>query len=263
MRYAVLVLGAGLVFATNCPGQNVEYLPGIQWPEPRVVTPGKQSADPPSDAIVLFDGKDLSAWNGAEQWRVKDGVAIVGAGNIASKQAFGDCQLHVEWSAPVPTKGKGQGRGNSGIYLMGLYEVQVLDSYQNKTYFDGQAGAVYKQSPPMVNAMRPPGEWNSYDILFSAPRFAEDGTLQSPAYVTVLHNGVVLHNHFPLSGGTVWEAPAKYKPHAAKLPIMLQDHGGPVRYRNIWVREFQQLTGKQVDPPMYLDHETDEKWKAE
>lgn len=248
--------------ATNLAAQGVEYLPGIEWPEPPVVTPGAVTAAPPSDAIVLFDGKDLSAWRGAEKWKVEDGVAIVGSGMIETKQAFGDCQLHVEWSSPLPAKGKGQGRGNSGIYMMGLYEVQVLDSFQNETYFDGQAGAIYKQSPPMVNATLPPGKWNTYDIIFTAPRFAANGTLKSPAYMTVLHNGVLLHNHFELIGKTKWHAPASYKPHAEKLPIKLQDHGNPVRYRNIWVREFEQLHGEQVKEPEYIKHATGKRWKA-
>lgn len=256
-RIAAILLAGCLT--TNCWAQHVEYLPGIEWPEPPVVEPATQPGAPPSDAIVLFDGTDLSAWNGTDNWKVEDGVAIVGEGGITSKQSFGDCQLHAEWSAPVPPKGKGQGRGNSGIYFMGLYEVQVLDSYQSKTYFDGQAGAIYKQSPPMANAMRPPGEWNVYDIVFTAPRFADDGKLQSPAYLTVIHNGVLLHNHYELKGRSLWERPAVYEPHEPKLPIFLQDHGNPVRYRNIWVREYKQLKGKQTEKPQYLNHKTGEK----
>ena len=173
---------------------------GIKWPEPPIVTPGKADSDPPSDAIVLFDGKDLSAWENGDQWIVKDGVATVKDTDITTKQSFGDCQLHVEWSAPVPATGESQGRGNSGVFLMDQYEVQVLDSYDNKTYFDGQASAIYKQTPPMVNAMRQPGEWNTYDIVWNAPKFKEDGSLESPAYVTVLHNGVLTLNHFAARG---------------------------------------------------------------
>lgn len=264
MNSRILVILIASTTLTGCPAascwaQHTEYLPGIQWPEPPVVEPAKEPGGPPSDAIILFDGTDLSAWNGADNWKVEDGVAIVGEGGITSKQAFGDCQLHAEWSSPVPAQGEGQGRGNSGIYLMGNYEVQVLDSYKSKTYFDGQAGAIYKQSPPMVNAMRPPGEWNVYDIVFTAPKFTEDGKLESPAYMTVIHNGVLLHNHYELKGRTLWERPSVYEPHEARLPIFLQDHGNPVRYRNIWVREFKQIEGRQTEKPQYLDHSTGEK----
>jgi hypothetical protein len=242
--------------------QSVEYLPGIDWPEPPIITPGRENVGPPSDAIVLFDGKDLSAWENGESWKVEKGVATVSRKAIRTKQSFGDCQLHLEWSAPVPARGKSQGRGNSGIYFMGLYEVQILDSYQNKTYFDGQAGAIYKQTPPMVNAMRPPGEWNLYDIVFTAPRFGEDGSLQSPAYLTLIHNGVLLHNHFELTGSTEWNRAASYEPHAAKLPIMLQDHGNPVRFRNIWLRELKPIVGTQAREPRYHSHATDKEWLA-
>jgi hypothetical protein len=240
--------------------QEVEYLPGIDWPKPPVVTPGNTDADPPSDAIVLFDGKDLSAWEGAEKWRVENGVAIVGSGMIKTKENFGDCQLHIEWSAPVPAQGEGQDRGNSGIFFMDFYEIQVLDSFKSETYFDGQAGAIYKQSPPMVNAMRPPGEWNVYDIAWTAPRFKDDGSLESPAYITALHNGVLIHNHFELAGGTYWYEPPSYKRHEAKMPISLQDHGHPVRYRNIWVREYAQIKGTQAEKPFYIDHDTGKRW---
>ncbi|TWU29726.1 3-keto-disaccharide hydrolase [Bythopirellula polymerisocia] len=242
--------------------KNLEYLPGIDWPEPPVVTPGATSSDPPSDAIVLFDGKDLSAWEGAESWKVEDGVAIAGPNMIHTKQKFGDCQLHIEWSAPSPAKGQGQDRGNSGVFFMDVYELQVLDSYQAKTYFDGQAGAIYKQSPPMVNAMRPPGEWNTYDIIWTAPRFNSDGTLASPAYLTALQNGVLIQNHYELAGGTYWNEPPNYKMHPDKLPISLQYHGHPVRYRNIWVRDFKQIKGIQAREPMFHDHDSDKKWKA-
>lgn len=259
---AAILPSAVLAMISPVLAQSIEYLPGIKWPEPPVVTPGTENSGPPSDAIVLFDGRDLSAWEGAENWQVKDGVAIVGQGMIHTKQAFGDCQLHIEWSAPVPAKGEGQGRGNSGVYLMQTYEMQVLDSYNSKTYFDGQAGAVYKQSPPMVNVTRPPGEWNVYDIIWTAPRFREDGSLESPAYITALHNGVLVHNHFELKGGTYWNLAAYYTPHAAKMPIALQDHGNPVRYRNIWVREYQQIHGTQDREPEYIDHSNGKTWKA-
>lgn len=215
--------------------QDPPWTSGIAWPEPKVVDPGPPGG-PPSDAIVLFDGKDLSAWTGAEKWRVQDGYAICG-GNISTKRAFGDCQLHVEWAAPAPAKGEGQGRGNSGVYLMGFYEVQVLDSYGNTTYFDGQAGSVYKQRPPLVNACRKPGEWQTYDIIFHAPRFDRAGKLLTPATLTLLHNGVLVQDHFELLGRSAYRKPPTYAPHEPKLPLTLQYHGHPVRYRNIWIRE--------------------------
>jgi hypothetical protein len=237
-----------------------EFLPGIDWPEPPVVTPGEGNTAPPSDAIVLFDGKDMSAWENGENWIVDDGVATVHGGAIHSQQPFGDCQLHVEWSAPVPAAGEGQGRGNSGIYIMGRYEVQILDSYENKTYPDGQAAAVYKQSPPLVNAMRSPSEWNYYDIAFTAPRFNDDGSLKSPAVMTVFHNGVLVQNNFQLTGGTSWYQRPRYEKHPEKLPIIIQDHGNPVRFRNLWVREITPIVGAQVREPKFHDHRTGKEW---
>ena len=234
----------------------VEYLNGIKWPEPVVVTPGEGNSQPPSDAVVLFDGKDLSGWENGENWSVKSGVAIAGEGPIVSKAKFGDCQVHIEWSAPTPPKGEGQGRGNSGLFLMGIYEIQILDSYINKTYFDGQAGSIYKQTPPMVNAMRPPGEWNTYDVIWTRPRFAEDGSLESPAYMTAIHNGIVILNHFQLQGNTPYSTPPSYTKHADRLPISIQDHGNPVRFRNIWVRDIKPMVGEQVRPPFIRDNET-------
>jgi hypothetical protein len=242
--------------------QAQEYMTGIEWPEPPVVTPGKTDADPPSDAVVLFGGTDLSAWTGADRWRVEDGVAVSGRGDITSRQSFGDCQLHIEWSAPDPRPNRrgqlptSQGRGNSGVFLMNRYELQILDSYDNKTYFDGQAGAIYKQTPPMVNAMRKPGEWNTYDIFWTAPVFNEDGSLKSPAYMTALHNGVLIINHFALVGDTPNQQPHKYEQHD-KLPIRLQDHGNPIRFRNIWVRETKPIEGKRVRPPYVRRGETE------
>lgn len=230
-----------------------EYLSGIRWQEPPVVMPGESNDQPPSDAIVLFGGDDLSQWQNGDRWTVRDGVAIVGKGQIVTKQEFGDCQLHIEWSAPVPPTGKGQGRGNSGVFLMGRYEVQVLDSYENPTYFDGQAGAIYKQTPPAVNAMRPPGQWNTYDIFWTAPRFNEDRSLASPAYVTVVHNGILILNHFELQGDTPFNRPPRYDYHGPKGPIALQDHGDPVQFRNIWVREFKPAVGSQERPPYIRD----------
>jgi len=236
---------AGLLVATGAGSAPTdEYKSGVVWPEPPVVKPG-DATTAPSDAIVLFDGTDLSAFKNGKQWKVENGYAEVKGKPIRTKQAFGDCQLHLEFASPAKVKGEGQGRGNSGIYLMGKYEVQILDSFDNSTYPDGQCGAVYKQQPPMVNACRGPGEWQTYDIVFRAPRFDEAGAVLSPAYVTVLHNGVLLHNHFELAGSTEWDKPAAYTKHAEKLPLMLQNHGNPVRFRNIWIREnITPLVGK-------------------
>jgi Domain of Unknown Function (DUF1080) len=259
MIYKLIALGAvtvSAVLAAPNSGLAQEYLSGMKWDEPKVVTPGKTSADPPSDAIILL-GKDLSAWENGDKWPVKDGVATIGTGkgDITTKQKFGDCQLHVEWSSPTPPKGHSQQRGNSGIFLQDRYEVQVLDSYKDETYFDGQASAIYKQRPPMVNAMRPPGEWNTYDIIWNAPKFKEDGSLESPGYVTVLHNGVLTQNHFAVEGATPFNQAPKYEKHG-KLPIHLQDHGNPVRYRNIWVREIKPIEGTRERPPFFHDHAT-------
>jgi hypothetical protein len=243
------VVGAGVavaawtVHATAQPSR--EYKSGVVWPEPKVVTPGKADADPPADAIVLFDGKDLSKWARGENWIIQDGVATAAKSGITTKDSFGDCQFHLEFATPEKVEGKGQGRGNSGVYLMGKYEVQILDSYDNPTYFDGQCASVYKQSPPMVNASRKPGEWQTYDIVFTAPRFAEDGKVLKPAYVTVIHNGVVVHNHFELQGGTFYDRPAGYEKHPEKLPLNLQFHGNPVKFRNIWIREIKPIEGKK------------------
>ena len=219
-----------------------EWKSGIVWPEPAVIDSGSAQT-PPSDAIVLFDGTTLDAWNGGEKWEIKDGYAITRGGGISTKESFGDIQLHLEWASPEKVKGKGQGRGNSGVYLMGKYEVQILDSYENETYFDGQAGAIYKQSPPMVNVCRSPGEWQAYDILWTAPRFEEDGSLATPAVITVLHNGIVVQNHYELQGSTHWHKPPGYEKHDPTGPISLQFHGNPVRFRNIWVRKIEPMVG--------------------
>jgi hypothetical protein len=206
-------------------------------PEPRVVDPGSHSA-PPSDAIVLFDGKGLSKWKndkgGDAKWKVIDGYAEVnGTGSIVSKDEFGDVQVHVEWATPAEVKGEGQGRGNSGVYLQGRYEIQVLDSYQNKTYPNGQAAAFYGHAAPLVNASRKPGEWQTYDIIFHGPRKTSDNKVQ-PGSFTVLHNGVLVQDHIPVEGDAT--TAAMYQGVVSKGPLVLQDHGNPVRFRNIWVR---------------------------
>jgi hypothetical protein len=214
-------------------------------PMPAVVDPGAAPppAPVPSDAIVLFDGADLSQWTTSKGapagWQVRDGYmeVVKDSGSIRTTRGFGDCQLHVEWATPAAATGTGQDRGNSGVFLMDLYEVQVLDSYASKTYADGMAGAIYGQYPPLVNATRKPGEWQAYDIVFHSPRFDERGTLVTPARMTVVHNGVLVQDNEELTGPTAHKARPPYKAHADRLPISLQDHGHPVRYRNIWVRE--------------------------
>lgn len=212
------------------------------WPVPPVVRAPVNA--PPSDAIVLFDGKSLEQWEGAEkpgpaQWTVADGMMVMkrDAGDIRTKARFGDIQLHLEFRSPPEVKGRGQGRGNSGIFFMERYELQVLDSYENKTYVNGQLGSIYKQIAPLVNPARPPGEWQTYDVVFMAPRFNEDGSLKSPARLTAFLNGVLIQNHVELKGPTEYRGPPSYKPHADKLPLKLQDHGDLVAFRNIWVRE--------------------------
>jgi len=213
-----------------------------QWePVPEIVAPGDPQT-PPSDAIVLFDGTDLAQWESASggnaEWRVSEGSFTVeaGKGAIQTREAFGDIQLHIEWRTPEEIEGEGQGRGNSGIFFMEKYELQVLDSYENKTYSNGQAGSLYKQHIPLVNASRPPGEWQTYDVVFMAPVFHENGRLRNPATITVFHNGVLVQNHVALEGPTVFRGKPKYEEHASELPLVLQDHSNPVSYRNIWVR---------------------------
>jgi hypothetical protein len=226
-------------------------------PVPKIVDPGPYPGivAPPSDAIILFDGKDLSEWKsrdgGEAKWKVEDGVFTVvkGTGDITTKKKFGDYQLHIEWRIPEDIDGKSQARGNSGLFLQDLsddlkvpdywYEVQILDNYNNATYVNGQAGSIYKQNPPLVNAMRKPGEWNVYDITYTAPRFNENGTLFSAARVTVFHNGVLVQENFAIRGHTAYIGQPRYIPHG-KAPISLQDHGDPskaISFRNIWIRE--------------------------
>jgi len=211
-------------------------------PEPRVVRPGDGGA-PPSDAIVLFDGADLSQWQQANgdpaRWVVADGAMTVapGTGSIRTRQGFGDCQLHIEWRTPSEVHGDNQEPGNSGVYLQARYELQVLNSFGNRTYANGQAGSIYKQFIPLVNASRGPGQWQTYDVIYTAPRFGSDGAMTSPAIFTVLHNGVLIQNHVELKGPTVYIGQPKYVAHGDREPLMLQDHGEPVSFRNIWLRE--------------------------
>ncbi len=210
---------------------------------PEVVTPGQYNT-PPSDAIVLLGGNEtVSNWHhqdgSAVKWEMNDGVLTVkaGTGDIRTKAGFADVQLHIEWRSPGIIRGEGQGRGNSGVFLMDKYEVQILDSYENETYYNGQAGSIYKQHIPLVNASRKPGEWQTYDIIFTAPRFSEDKKLVSPAYMTVFHNGILIQNHVELMGPTIYIGSPSYEHHESRLPIRLQDHGDDVSFRNIWLRE--------------------------
>src|ERR1043166_319609 len=247
-------------FASLCLAQ-----PDPNWldhdrdrPLPPVVTPAVPSTQDqvgkaPSDATVLFDGKDLSQWASMDgsptKWIVKDGVleCVRGSGYVRTVQNFGDCQLHIEWATPTPPHGEGQGRGNSGVFFgLDRYEVQVLDSYENKTYADGSAGAIYGQYPPLVNASLPPGQWQVYDIIYTAPRFEGAGPVRSPARMTVFHNGVLIQNNVALTGPTSWLERAPYHPHPQKQPNSPQDHGNPVRFRNIWVRELGRPGKKEL-----------------
>ena len=228
----------------QCVPAQLPQETAVWEPEPIVVRPGTPG-EAPADAIVLLGKEGADEWrhtdDGEVEWVMEDGVLTVtaGTGNIETKRSFGDVQLHLEWRAPVRIEGEGQGRGNSGVFLQKRYEVQILDSYDNRTYSNGQAASIYKQHIPLVNAMNPPGEWQSYDIVFTAPRFAPDGALESPAYVTVLHNGVLVQNHVALLGKTVFMGQPTYAAHPPKQPLMLQDHGNPVSFRNIWLRDLQ------------------------
>ena len=236
----------------------------IHRPRPPVVEPAScpaAAATPaPKDAVVLFDGTSLDAWKtpegGPAAWSVKDGVleVVPGAGPIETKGQFGDVQLHVEWAAPDPPAGIGQDRGNSGIFLMGQFEIQVLDSYKADTYADGQAGAIYGQYPPLANAARPPGQWQTYDIAFRRPRFDEAGKLEHPATITVFLNGILVQNNEEPWGPTSWLEPYPYDPSVDRGPIQLQDHSHPVRFRNIWIRDLPErpaATARDVQEPRH------------
>ena len=254
MRLTLLILLASTLVCAQPKNNDLGYtdtpkLSGLPFsvhdparPHPPVVTPSAQAGGAPSDAIVLFDGRDLAQWSfkTARTWKVENGYfeVVPGAGDITSKQVFVDMQLHVEFAAPVPVRNTSQNRGNSGIFLQGLYEIQVLDNWANPTYADGQTGAIYGQWPPLANPARKPGEWQTYDILFEAPKFDGDRLL-SPAFVTVILNGVVMHHHKEIMGPTVHRELAKYKAQPAEAPLVLQDHQQPVRYRNIWARRLE------------------------
>jgi len=248
-RIVVGLVFMGCVIPVTITAQEPKDWPihSRERPLPPVVDPGAGAlpVPPPKDAIVLFDGTNLSKWvhpdGNAAKWIVRDGYFEVqpGSGNLMTRDSFGDVQLHVEWASPSPAKGTDQDRGNSGVYLMNKYELQVLDSYASKTYADGQAGALYGQFPPLVNASRPPGTWQSYDIVFHGPRFDSSGRLLRPATMTVLHNGVLVQDHATLTGPTGHYARPPYEVHPEKLSILLQDHSHPVRFRNIWLRELR------------------------
>ncbi len=248
-----LASALGLIVATSAA---LAGAPDPRWlghdsqrPLPVVVTPGTPGTQEapgavPSDATVLFDGKDISPWVAMDgsptKWVVKAGAleCVPGSGYVRTLQSFGDCQLHVEWAAPTPPHGSSQGRGNSGVFFgFNRYEIQVLDSYENKTYADGSAASIYGQYPPLVNASLPPGQWQTYDLIWTAPRFDTEGKLVSKAYVTVLHNGVLVQNNVEFTGADPWIGRPPYKAHPERLPIAFQDHGNPVRFRNVWVRE--------------------------
>ena len=242
LKWLLIVLFIHLCSQLPAQQNGDPKLTEIWKPVPRVVSPGATPSDAPSDAIILFNGKDAASWqnkNGnAFNWRVESGAMTVipNAGDIQTKEGFGDCQLHIEWRTPAEVSGEGQGRGNSGIFLMGRYELQVLDSYNNNTYSNGQAGSIYKQHMPAVNVCKPPGQWQTYDIVFTAPLFNQDSTLKSPARITVFQNGVLIQNNVELWGPMQFIGVPKYEKHSDKEPLLLQDHHNAVSYRNIWIR---------------------------
>ena len=232
--FVVFTLTTAIVAA-----QSQDWRTGIPWKKPEVITPGAKPGDPPSDAIILFNGKDTSEWE--NEWKVENGelICVPGKGTLTTKRSFGSVQLHIEFATPAEVSGTGQGRGNSGVFF-GPYELQVLDSYENETYYDGQCASIYKQTPPLVNVCRPPGEWQTYDVIFNRPELKiEDDVVYviRPGYITVFHNGVLVINRHELWGTTFFHRPSVYEPHPPTLPIKLQDHGNLTKFRNIWVRE--------------------------
>lgn len=241
-RYLFVIILMGLIARVYSQSEKTPQSTELWEPVPTAVMPGN-GTEPPSDAIVLFDGKNLDEWTSIEggpaMWTLGEGCMTVKpkSGDIVTKRSFGDCQLHIEWRSPTDTSQKGQIRGNSGIFLQKRYELQILDSYKNQTYSNGQAGSMYKQAIPLVNVCRKPGEWQSYDIIFQAPRFSDNGRIAIPAHITVLHNGVLILNHVEIQGSTAYIGPVSYTMHCMKEPLSLQDHGDRVSYRNIWIRE--------------------------
>ena len=256
-RLIWLVMALAISWSSSGFGQTAPswLAHDMRRPRPRIVTPGNLNLPvaPPADAVVLFDGSDLSQWRnldgGPPRWELRDDymVSTPDGGHLMSAQPFGDIQLHVEWAAPLPAEGQSQKRGNSGIYLMLKYEIQILDSFENDTYPDGQAAAVYGQYPPLVNANLPPGEWQSFDIVFRRPRFHPDKSLAAPARVTLIHNGILVQDSVELLGPTNWLQRSPYERHPDRLPIGLQHHGNPVLFRNIWLRELRET--KEPGPP--------------
>ena len=264
MRFAHLMAGVLLVAAAAAQApekdrslgyDDTPFLPGQKWrvhdvnrPRPGMVAPAAEPGGPPSDAIVLFDGKDLSQWVtvsrggqvGESKWKVENGYmeVVPRTGSLQTREKFGDIQLHIEWASPAEISGQSQSRGNSGVMLMSRYEIQVLDSWDNPTYADGQAASMYGQYPPPVNASRRPGEWQTYDIVFEAPRF-EGEKVVKPAYVTLFHNGILMHNRQAFIGRTPHARVGTYAPHGEEEPLLLQNHGSLVRFRNIWVRRLK------------------------
>ncbi len=262
--FTLLAAGLFATVAAAAQEQPVGYedtpkLPGLPWkvhdpnrPAPPVVAPGdsfSEMAPAPADAVVLFDGKDLSKWQKGDgsdaEWKIEDDyMEVTRTGSIRTRDEFGDFQLHLEFATPARVESSSQGRGNSGVMIYGAYEVQILDSYENRTYADGQAGAIYGQTPPLVNASRPPGAWQTYDIIFEAPRW-KDGDLMQSAYVTVIHNGVVIHHRKEYIGRTMHRRVGVYdRPHAPRGYIELQDHSNPTRFRNVWIRELSGYDGQ-------------------
>lgn len=231
----------GILFLLENLAGAAEWTSGVVWEKPPVIEGALPTTTPPPEgAMVLFDGKDLSQFNGAENWTVQEGFMEAGKNSITTKRPFGSCRLHIEFATPAEVRGEGQGRGNSSVRFMENYEIQILDSYDNETYYDGQCGAIYKQNPPMRNVCRKPGEWQSYDITFLAPKFDAEGNLIRAARMTVYQNGELIQNSFELQGSTWFftRAPS-YTAHAPKLPLLLEYHGNPVRFRNIWIQEIE------------------------